>query len=109
MESFTYETLGHGALSPGDDMLRPLHMRERLSPAPECAPSLRAHSGESAVPGETVQKRRSPLHNVRMVAIGLALGLTSHVIYLFVLSMLPYEQSGAARLSDRLITLINGG
>ena len=109
MELLTYETLGHGALSPGDDMLQPLRRRDRLSPALACAPGLRAHSGEDAVLGETIQKRRSPLHNVRMVAIGLALGLTSHVIYLFVLSMLPYEQSGAARLSDRLITLISGG
>ncbi len=109
MESFTYEMLGRGVLSPGDDMLQPLRRQDRLCLAPACAPGLRADSGESAVPGETIQKRRSLLRNVRMVAIGLALGLTSHVIYLFVLSMLPYEQSGAARLSDRLITLLSGG
>ncbi len=109
MELLTYETPGHGALSPGDDMLQPLRRRDRLCPAPARAPGLRADSGESAVTEETIQKRRSLLHNVRMVAIGLALGLTSHVIYLFVLSMLPYEQSGGARLSDRLITLLSGG
>ena len=108
MESFTYETLRREALSPGGDVLQPLRSPDRLSPAPACAPGLRADSDESAVTGETIQKRRSPLRNVRMVTIGLALGLTSHVIYLFVLSMLPYEQSGAARLSDRLITLLSG-
>jgi hypothetical protein len=109
MESFTYETLKHEALSPGDGILQPLRSPDRLPPALVCAPGLRDESGESAATGETIQKRRSLLHNVRMVAIGLALGLTSHVIYLFVLSMLPYEQSGGARLSDRLITLLSGG
>ena len=109
MELLTYETPGHGGLSRSDDMIEWLRMRDRLFPAPDRAASLRADSGEGAVLGVAVQKRSSLLRNVRMAAIGLALGLTSHVIYLFVLSMLPYEQSGAARLSDRLITLLSGG
>ena len=109
MESLTYETLGRAALSPGDDMLNWRHGREDLSPDPDCAPGLHADSSESAVAGETVQKKGSLLRNIRLAAIGLALGLTSHVIYLFVLSMLPYEQSGAARLSDRLISVLSGG
>jgi hypothetical protein len=46
---------------------------------------------------------------VRTVVVGFALGVATHVIYLFILSMLPYEASGGARLSDRLIGIINGG
>jgi len=37
----------------------------------------------------------------RIIATGLAIGFIAHVIYLFILSMLPVEPSGAAILGER--------
>ena len=49
-------------------------------------------------------RRASLTREARIIAIGIAIGLIAHVIYLFVLSTLPVESSGQAILGERFTT-----
>ena len=100
------ETLTCG---PPERAALPPNMPLLLAPAHAAAPEAYAGSSDEGIVGETVGRRRPLLRRARALAVGLALGVSAHVVYLFVLSVLPFEQSGAARLSDRLLSIISGG
>ncbi len=101
MEALTCEHPERAALLPNVPLL--------LAPAYAESPGSYAGSSDEGIVGETAGRRRPLLRRGRILATGLALGISAHVIYLFVLSVLPFEQSGAARLSDRLLSIISGG
>ena len=52
--------------------------------------------------GEGVAARKHSLRRkAAIVAAGLSLGITARVIYIFIMVMLPAQESGAARLGER--------
>ena len=47
------------------------------------------------------QPELSLRHEIKLALIGLTAGILMHVLYVFIMAMLPVQGSGAARLGER--------
>jgi len=62
---------------------------------------LHADTSEVAIRQGVAGTKYSLRRKVEIMAAGVFTGITAHVIYLFILAMMPVEESGAARLGER--------